>query len=104
MHPVIFSEFRKALRGMAWQLLIFLFISFVLQSVIGLPAILLGIAPAGAMAMGISIFSEEYNKGQLRFLYSMPISPRAIWYITVLSGIVGIALFVAVVFLPAFFI
>src|SRR5437773_3089994 len=104
MHPIVFSQFHQLKRSMGWQLLIILFLSAVLQSIIGLPAVLLLLSPAGATAMGVALFSEEYGKGQHRFFYSMPISPVSIWCIKVLSGIVGMSLFVAVVLLPALFI
>src|SRR2546422_11734112 len=101
MHPIIFTEFHQSKRGLPWQLLIILLMSAFLQSIIGLPGVLLLLSPAGAAAMGVATFSEEYGKGRLRFFYSMPISPIGIWGIKVLSGIVGMSLFDAVVLLPA---
>jgi hypothetical protein len=78
--------------------------SALLQSFVGLPAVFLFLSPSAAAAIGVGTLAEEYSKGQLRFFYSMPISPLGLWSVKVLSGIVGTSLFVAVVWLPALFI
>src|SRR5260370_823252 len=104
MHPLVLSEFHQSKRGLPWQLLLSLCASAFLQGFLGLPAVLVLLSPTVAAAIGVSTLSEEYSKGQLRFLYSMPISPTGLWCIKVLSGIVGASLFVAVVLLPALFI
>src|SRR5438309_6794196 len=104
MHPVVLSEFHQSKRGLPWQLLLSLCASALLQGLFGLPAVLVLLSPTVAAAIGVGTLSEEYSKGQLRFLYSMPISPAGLWCVKVVSGIVGASLFVAVVLLPAVFI
>src|SRR5437868_1754403 len=100
MHPIIFTEFHQTKRGLPWQLLVFLLASTVLQYFLGPLAVLLLLSPLFGTAVGVGTLSEEYGKGQLRFLYSLPISPRALWCVKVLSGIIGTLLFVGVVLLP----
>jgi hypothetical protein len=104
MHPIVFSELHQSKRGLPWALLVLFSASALLQSFVGLPAVFLFLSPSAAAAIGVGTLAEEYSKGQLRFFYSMPISPLGLWSVKVLSGIVGTSLFVAVVWLPALFI
>ncbi len=103
MHPIVFSEWHQSKRGLVWQLLLLLCASSVLQYLFGPLGVLLLLSPAVAAGIGVGTLSEEYSKGQLRFSYSMPISPAGFWCVKVLSGIVGTSLVVAVVLLPALF-
>jgi hypothetical protein len=103
MHPMVLSEFHVAKRGMAWQLLLLLSVSVALQWLMGLPGVFLLLSPTIA-AIGVASLAEEFSKGELRFLYSLPISPLAFWCTKVIAGVLGISLFVGAVLLPALFV
>lgn len=51
-----------------------------------IPIVLL---PNVASGIGMGTFSEEYQKGKMRFLHTLPISRSVIWFVKVAAGILG---------------
>ncbi|MBI4027006.1 MAG: ABC transporter permease [Verrucomicrobia bacterium] len=49
--------------------------------------------PNVASGIGMGTFNEEYQKGKMRFLHTLPIPHSAIWFAKVTAGLLGVVFF-----------
>jgi ABC-type transport system involved in multi-copper enzyme maturation permease subunit len=100
MHPVVIAEVQQSRQHIAKALVLLLVICLGLRLTLGSRGVLLAllvVLPNWAMGLGLGTFAEEITKGQFRFLYSLPVSPRSIWFVKFVSGLVSALLFAAFV-------
>jgi hypothetical protein len=99
--PALYLELLQTRRS-GWKTIAFAFAgTFLLRLLLpdlGALIALFAVIPQACAAMGIGTFSEELAKGQLRFLFALPVSRRAIWWVKLASGLLGALLVAAAAF------
>lgn len=100
MRGIILAEFHQTLRSYpkaiatvaAAVILLRLF-----TGSFGSLLILLILLPNIAVGIGVGTLSEEYTKGQLRYLYGMSVRPIQLWIVKLVSGVMGVFEFAALI-------
>lgn len=98
MSPALYLELLQTRRG-GWKTVAFAFAAtFVLRLLLpdlGTLISILAVIPQACAGIGIGTFSEELAKGQLRFLFALPMKRQTVWWIKLASGLAGAVLVVA---------
>lgn len=98
IHPILISELFQTRRGLV-KALLFVCGSAALLRYLGMKELIWFILlPNIASGVGIGTFSEEYQKGQLKFLFSLPVKRLHIWIVKILFGIVGTLFFMVCIY------
>lgn len=99
IRPIVIAEYHQSKQSFFKVLVAFAVLALIVRlkmgSLGGLIAFVL-LLPHVALTIGVGTFSEEFSKGQLRFLYAMPVGPVGVWCVKFVSGIVGLLLFTGV--------
>ncbi|MEM8494147.1 MAG: ABC transporter permease [Planctomycetota bacterium] len=94
LHPMVPAEFWQSVRSLPKAIGVQLVMAAGARLIFGDTGLVITwliVMPNLAMSVGMGMFSEEYEKGQLRYLYGWPIRRGAIYGIKLVSGLLFIA-------------
>lgn len=95
VHPMVLIEWHQSVRQIWLPVSLLILASLGLRFWMGTFGIFLGIfilIPIVGVSLGIGSFQEEVAKGQLRYLYGMPIRWSTVWWVKQVSAIVTLLL------------
>ncbi len=95
IHAVVLAEYHQTKRHILAVMLVVFLVTLAVRMLVGLggvACVALVLIPSGCLGIGVGTFSEEFSKGQLRFLYAMPVSRLSVWSIKCASGVLGMIL------------
>jgi len=99
MRPIVIAEYYQTRRQFALVLAVHTTLTLLLCSFggcAGVFAVMAGLTPFVGVSLGAGTFAEEFSKGQLRFLYTLPVRRTEVWLVKCASGLLCMLLLIGV--------
>ncbi len=100
IHPMVLIEYHQSKRHLLIALAVLALIAVALRLWMGVFGVVVGIfivIPNVGVGLGVGTFHEEISKGQLRYLYGMPMRWSTVWWIKQASAVLCLLLVAAMV-------
>ena len=100
IRPIVIAEYHQSRLNLVKAVVVVTLIALALRLIGGAAGVLLGLfglLPSVMLAGGSGTFTEEFSKGQLRFLYGLPVSRAGTWCVKCVSGFITVFLMMTII-------